>query len=102
MWEMPFIFAIMTAKLTLDKAGRVVIPKKLRDEFHLSSGDSLEIESHGDEFILRPVREEATMFKEDGLWVIRTGKPLTVEDVNAVIESGREERDRHLLGDWRK
>ena len=92
----------MTSKLTLDKAGRVVIPKPLRDELHLSSGDSLEIESHGDEFILRPVREEATMFKEDGMWVIRTGKPLTVEDVNAVIESGREERDRHLLGDWRK
>jgi AbrB family looped-hinge helix DNA binding protein len=95
---MPFIITIMTAKLTLDKAGRVVIPKKLRDELHLSSGDSLEIESQGDEFVLRPVREEATMFKKDGMWVIKTGKPLTVEDVNAVIESVREERHRQILG----
>jgi AbrB family looped-hinge helix DNA binding protein len=92
----------MTARLTLDKAGRVVIPKRLRDELHLSSGDSLEIESHGDECILRPVREEATMFKKDGMWVIKTGKPLTVEDVNAVIESVREERHRQILGDWPK
>ena len=92
----------MTARLTLDKAGRVVIPKKLRDELHLSSGDSLEIKSLGDEFVLRPVREEATMFKEDGMWVIKTGKPLTVEDVNAAIESAREERHRQILGDWLK
>jgi AbrB family looped-hinge helix DNA binding protein len=94
---MPFIFTIMTAKLTIDKAGRVVIPKSFRDELHLSSGDSLEIESQGDEIIIRPVREESTMFKEEGMWVIRTGKPLTVEDVNAVIESGREERHREIL-----
>ena len=92
----------MIAKLTLDKAGRVVIPKKLRDQFHLSSGDSLEIESHGDEFVLRPVREEATMFKKDGMWVIKTGKPLAIEEIDAVIESVREERERQLLGVWRK
>ena len=92
----------MTAKLTLDKAGRVVIPKKLRDELHLSSGDTLEIESQGDEFIIRPVREEATMFKEDGMWVIKTGKRLAVEDVNNEIESMREERHRQIVGDWPK
>jgi AbrB family looped-hinge helix DNA binding protein len=95
---MPFIFAIVTAKLTIDKAGRVVIPKSFRDELRLSSGDSLEIESQGDEFILRPVREEATMFKKDGMWVIKTGKPLTVATVNAIIESVREERHRDILG----
>jgi len=92
----------MIAKLTVDKAGRVVIPKKLRDELHLSSGDSLEIESQGDELVLRPVHEKATMFKEDGMWVIKTGKALAVEDLNAVIESVREERHRQILGDWPK
>jgi AbrB family looped-hinge helix DNA binding protein len=96
------MFAIMTAKLTIDKAGRVVIPKKLRDALHLSSGDSLEIESQGDEFVLRPVREEATMFKEDGMWVIKTGRPLTTEDINAALESAREERHRQILGEGPK
>ena len=42
------------------------------------------------------------MFKKDGMWVIKTGKPLTLEDVNAVIESVREERHRQILGDWPK
>jgi AbrB family looped-hinge helix DNA binding protein len=92
----------MTTKLTLDKAGRVVIPKPLRDELHLSSGDELEIASQGDEIILRPVREGPTMFKENGMWIIKTGKPLGVEDVNATIESVREERHRQILGPWPK
>jgi AbrB family looped-hinge helix DNA binding protein len=92
----------MTVKLTIDKAGRVVIPKKLRDLHHLESGDSLEIENRGDEFVLRPVREKATMFKKDGMWVIKTGKPLTLEEVNRVVESGREERESQILGVWRK
>lgn len=88
----------MMAKLTLDKAGRVVIPKKLRDRLHMAPGDAFELESTDDKIVLKPVREEATMFKKDGMWVIKTGKPLTVEDVNAVIESVREERHLQILG----
>jgi AbrB family looped-hinge helix DNA binding protein len=90
----------MTAKLTLDKAGRVVIPKKLRDKLHMSAGDSFQVESTDEKIVLKPVREEATMLKKDGMWVIKTGKPLTVDDVNAVIESVREERHRQIIGDW--
>jgi AbrB family looped-hinge helix DNA binding protein len=90
----------MTAKLTLDKAGRVVIPKKLRDKLHMSAGDSFQLESTDEKIVLKPVREEATMLKKDGMWVIKTGKPLTVDDVNAVIESVREERHRQIIGDW--
>ena len=92
----------MKTKLTLDKAGRVVIPKPVRDRLRLLSGDLLEIESLWDAVILRPAREGPTMFKKDGMWVIKTGKPLTVEDANAVIESAREERHRQILGPWPK
>jgi AbrB family looped-hinge helix DNA binding protein len=88
----------MLAKLTLDKAGRVVIPKKLRDDLHMAPGDVFQLESTDEKIVLKPVREEATMFKKDGMWVIKTGKPLTVEDVNAVIESVREERHRQIIG----
>jgi len=88
----------MTAKLTLDKAGRVVIPKPLRDSLRMAPGDSFELKSTDDQIVLKPMREEGRMFKKRGIWVFHTGKPLTVEDVNAVIDSVREERDRQNMG----
>src|SRR5258708_11142996 len=35
----------MTGKLTLDRAGRILIAKALRQELHLGSGDTLQLES---------------------------------------------------------
>lgn len=46
----------MTARLTLDKAGRIVLPKPLRDELRLGPGDTLEPENAGERITLRPVR----------------------------------------------
>jgi AbrB family looped-hinge helix DNA binding protein len=59
----------MTTKLNLDRAGRVLIPKNLRQELHLAPGDTLELESEGDEITLRPVRPKALLKKEHGIWV---------------------------------
>jgi len=44
----------MTTKLTLDQAGRVLIPKTLRKELHLGPGDTLQLESQGEQITLRP------------------------------------------------
>jgi AbrB family looped-hinge helix DNA binding protein len=46
----------MKTRVTIDKAGRVVIPKPLREELQLEPGDSLEMESAGEQITLRPVR----------------------------------------------
>lgn len=52
----------MATNVTLDNAGRVVIPKSLRDELGLRPGDVLALESDGERFItLRPVRSGSQM-----------------------------------------
>jgi len=84
----------MTSRLTLDKAGRVVLPKPLRDELELTAGDSLELESHGEQIVLRPVRGAAPLQKERGIWVYRTGRPLTAATTDQALRQVREERDR--------
>jgi len=88
----------MTTKLTLDQAGRVMIPKALRDELHLGPGDSLQLESEGERIMLRPVRGTMPLQKEDGIWVFRLGEPLSVSTTDAVLEALREERDRKNTG----
>lgn len=65
----------MITRLTIDKAGRVVIPKPLREELHLEPGDSLEMETAGDQITLRPVRGTEPLTKEHGVWVFHVAAP---------------------------
>ncbi|HXP86300.1 MAG TPA: AbrB/MazE/SpoVT family DNA-binding domain-containing protein [Bryobacteraceae bacterium] len=88
----------MTAKLILDSAGRIVIPKSLRDELHLAAGDALQIESEGERIVLRPVPTSMPLCKEGGIWVLRTGEPLRARVTDQVIEDVRSERDRANAG----
>ena len=89
----------MVAKLTLDKAGRVVLPKPLRDELNLSPGDTLELETSGDLITLHPIRATTPLQKERGVWVIRTGEDLSGSVVEDTIRQIREERERAALGE---
>jgi AbrB family looped-hinge helix DNA binding protein len=92
--------AMMTT-LTIDGAGRLVLPKPVREELQLSAGDSLELETSENEIVLRPVRGAATMRKKQGVWVMSTGKPLSGEVVNDTIRKIREERGRVDINDLR-
>jgi len=88
----------MRSHLVLDKAGRIVIPKPLRDALNLAPGDALELERAGEEITLRPVRGSGPLTKEQGVWVFRTGQPLTAAATDEVLERIRAERDRANRG----
>jgi AbrB family looped-hinge helix DNA binding protein len=88
----------MITTTNMDKAGRIVLPKPVRDELGLGPGDSLELESSEDQIVLRPARGGGRMYKEHGMWVFDAGVPLTVETVNKTLRQVREERDRRNLG----
>src|SRR5216683_2481922 len=53
----------MLAKLTIDKLGRIVLPKPVREQLQLSAGDELELESLDDRITLRPLRGTAQLRK---------------------------------------
>jgi AbrB family looped-hinge helix DNA binding protein len=81
----------MAIKITLDKAGRVVLPKPLRDQMQLSPGDTLQLEREGERITLRPVRPPAPLKKENGIWVYEG------ESTDAAIpEMLDRERDKRL------
>jgi AbrB family looped-hinge helix DNA binding protein len=88
----------MSIRLTIDKAGRVVIPKPLPEELHLEPGDSLEMESGGEQITLRPVRGTGPLTKEQGVWVFNSGHPLTASATDEMLQLTREERDLANLG----
>jgi AbrB family looped-hinge helix DNA binding protein len=84
----------MIAKLTLDSAGRVVLPRQVRDDLQVGPGDSLELESSDEQIILRPLRGTMPLRKKKGIWVFRIGEPLSAETVKQVIKQVRLGRDR--------
>lgn len=93
-----YIMASMTTTLTLDKAGRVVLPKPVRDEMQLRAGDSLELESSEDRIVLRPRRGGAGLHKKQGIWVFSTGVPISGEATDETLRQMRRERELGFLG----
>jgi AbrB family looped-hinge helix DNA binding protein len=89
----------MRSTVTIDSAGRIVVPRKLRDKLHLRAGDELEIDASDEGIQLRLRKKESRLVLENGMWVIDTGGPvLTVEMVRESIEQGRRERMQRFLG----
>ena len=88
----------MSTRLIIDKAGRVVIPKPLREELHLEPGDSLEVDNIGEQIMLRPVRGTGPLTKEHGVWVFHSGEPLPASVTDDMLQRIREERDLANLG----
>ena len=87
----------MNTTVTIDRAGRVVLPKPLRDELRLEAGDSLELGLEGEQITLRPLRAKSPLRKERGIWVFHGGGTLSVSRANAMIADARESRNREIF-----
>jgi AbrB family looped-hinge helix DNA binding protein len=86
----------MPTKVSIDKAGRLVLPKALREEMHLGPGDDLLVENEGDRITLRPVRPDALLKKEHGIWVYQ-GETSDLS-IPKLIDEEREKRLREIAG----
>jgi AbrB family looped-hinge helix DNA binding protein len=87
----------MPTEITLDKAGRILIPKTLRERLHLQPGDILEVEAQGEDLTIRPQRANPSLVKEQGMWILSTGEAPTISILD-LIDRQREQRNRHVLG----
>ena len=54
--------------IPIDKTGRVVIPKNLRDELAIQPGDLLKVSIRGQEVALRPSREASGFIRRGQAW----------------------------------
>lgn len=78
---------------TLDKFGRIVIPKEIRDDFNLKPGNRINIEESEQAIILKPVVGEPNLRWKDGVLVF-SGAPLA--DLDKALEKHRDERLKNL------
>ncbi|MCZ7625001.1 MAG: AbrB/MazE/SpoVT family DNA-binding domain-containing protein [Candidatus Methylomirabilis sp.] len=75
----------------LDRFGRVVIPKEIRDSLGLKPGELLKVEQSDDEVVLKPLREEPPIKVKDGV-LVYTG--TATGNLMERVKAHREERLR--------
>jgi AbrB family looped-hinge helix DNA binding protein len=88
----------MNAIVEIDKSGRIVVPKRLRDELHLTPGTRLRIERAGEQIVLEQDYPEPRLELRDGLLVMVGGPPIGDDDVLDLIDKQRERRMRFVSG----
>lgn len=74
---------------TIDSAGRIVVPKALRDGLGLTPGTRVDISAYGTGLTIVPRGRTARLVEEDGLLVADSDRPVTAEEVSRLVDAGR-------------
>ncbi|MDP8970342.1 MAG: AbrB/MazE/SpoVT family DNA-binding domain-containing protein [Actinomycetota bacterium] len=76
----------------IDAAGRIVVPKRLREALGLFPGTRVRIERHDDYLVLSHAENASWWESRDGRLVLTAPegtRPLTAEAVRDLLERGR-------------
>lgn len=79
-------------EITIDKAGRIVVPKALRDVLELSAGTRLEVTESEGALVLRPTGSPTRVVRRRGRSVLEAEgdvAPLTGHEVREILERTR-------------
>jgi AbrB family looped-hinge helix DNA binding protein len=79
---------------TLDRFGRVLIPKRLRNDLGLEPGAILEIEATPEGFVLKPLHEEPLIMEKEGVMVF---KGVPTGDIVEAAKAHRQERSQKII-----
>jgi len=83
----------------MDQAGRVVLPKPLRDRFRLRGGDTLAVEVRGDAIELRPTQASGQLKRVNVVLVFTPAGPVRNEDF---VAQSRDERIEDMMSGLKK
>jgi len=96
---MPFLmpYGILGGmELRIDKAGRIVVPKPLRERLGFKPDTELEAIERPEGVLLKRVEQRPSMVKIDGLWV-HQGSAEPGANWERILEDMREERIASVL-----
>ena len=81
---------------TIDRHGRVVVPKPLRDRFNFVAGTELEIEATAEGLTLRNVDGRPSLIRKRGI-LVHHGAARPNVDITEFIRAKRETRSRRTV-----
>ncbi len=79
-------------RTAIDAAGRLIVPKALRDELGLVPGRELEIRARDGALVIEPVPTPVSLVRRGKVLVAKPNKPLpplTQDEVREALEGAR-------------
>ena len=89
------IAAGMSTTITIDAAGRLILPKAMRERLHLRAGSKLRADLIADRIELTPAADQGAEVARRGRRLVVTGARSAIDPAEA-IRADREERLEHL------
>jgi len=88
----------------IDQAGRVVLPKNVREELAIKAGDTLKVSIQGSCVTLTPNKETSGFVRKGQALVFSSsaGETLSQETVNGALDRGREDRQEQSFAGLRR
>lgn len=84
--------------ITIDNAGRLVVPKSLREQFNLTPGCELRIEAAADGITLRRADSEPTLVRKQGI-LVHHGAARATLDIGELVRAERNARHARIARD---
>lgn len=84
--------------VTIDGAGRLVVPKALREQFNLTPGCELEIEAGANGITLRRTDIEPALVRKQGL-LVHHGSVRAPVDIGEFVRAERKARGARIVRD---
>ena len=83
----------------IDQAGRIVLPKGVRQELAIKPGDNFKVSIEGLAVMLTPNKESTGFVRKGKALVFSTAgdETLNQETVQEILEAGRAERDGRIV-----
>ena len=79
-------------RTTIDKAGRLVIPRSIRERIGLGEGGAVELELDGAGVRIEPIAGTSLREAGDLLLIPAAGRPITSSLVHELIDADRHKR----------
>jgi AbrB family looped-hinge helix DNA binding protein len=83
--------------LKIDQAGRIVVPKPMRDRLGLRPNTEIEIVEQAGGLLLRPLESQPTLVKRENGLLVHRGVAEPGADFDRVLDDVREERIQSIL-----
>lgn len=79
--------------ISIDRFGRLVLPKEIRKRLGLAAGSEFEIEEKENAILLRPVIKKPHVIDKNGWLVVKSEIPMAEDSIQEATQKVREERN---------